>query len=143
MSLALYFSRVRSNEVLDRICDSPQSNHFTFRHSLGTLNHIATGADANAITVVWEAVCYEYEHVCDTSHWDLALRKNFALGRKEFRPDHADAIFERIVTFIEKVEADVLPRRILASAFAMRQEPIPNPKRRFLSSILAIRMHAI
>jgi hypothetical protein len=143
MGLALYPSRVRSNEVLDRICDSAQSNHFAFRHSLWTLNHIALGADANAITVVWEAVWHDYEHVCDTSHWDLALRKNFALGRNEFRPDHAEAIFERIITFIEKVEPDVLPRGTLTSAFAVRQEPILNPKRRSLSSILAIRMHAI
>lgn len=143
MRLALYLSRVRSNEVLDRIRHGPQRNDFALCHSSGTLNHEALGTDTNTITMVWEAVWHDYEHVCETRHWHLSLRKNVALGSDELRPDHADAVFEGIVTFVKKIETDVLARGILASAFAVCQEPIPNPKCWLLSSILAIRSHAI
>lgn len=68
------------------------------------------------------------KHARSAGQRNLPFWKNRAFFRDKLWPDHADAVFEGIVTFVHEVPSDVLLRQVNSSAFVLSEEAVVHFK---------------
>lgn len=109
----------------------PQNcNDLTFSDLLRALHHEPATIVGDTIAMEVAMIRIGDEHECATFHWDLALRENGAGGVDEFGPNHAYVLNLRIVALVHPVQAKMLSRRGVPSAFGGGEEAISHLKRR-------------